>query len=168
MEFFGFKTLEDLCNALQISTENCSCNTLHITTKDGNNLEFWDVPPPTTRYGALSLASLMFITSIMGLVGNVLVMCVQVNRAKKYSQLITSLAICDLLFAVLTFVYAVTTFWTSEWVYGLIGCKIVCNAMSLGAFIAIGVIQIIAIERFTGLVYPFSKGLARRYQWLRW
>lgn len=159
MGVFGFKTIKELCQRLQVVTENCSCKALHITTKDGENLEFCDMSPTKPK---ITLVTIICITSIIGLVGNLLVVWVQVKKAKevtRYSQLLISLALSDLLFAFLTMLYYVPKIWTDEWVYGLTGCKMLSSAMSLGALIAVGIIQIIAIERFNGLVYPFSKGL---------
>jgi len=48
-------------------------------------------------------------------------------------------------------------FWTCKWVYGPFMCKLLRPALNLGSIVALGLIVIIAIERYYGIARPFEK-----------
>ena len=170
---FGFSSVEEFCKAIHLPPSNCTCEAMGIIASE-------DTPDfckriressKDKRSGLLVLPLIITIIAIFALIGNTIVVWVQTSKFAKKSRhtyLITFLALCDMFFAIFILVYYVPKFSSNHWIYGLIGCKIVSGSITLGAWVAIGIILVIAIERFFGIVYPFRRGMTniRMYSFL--
>ena len=186
---FNKRTRFDTCQLFDIAKENCTCEYLNRVFKnpDGSPLDICLVDQHTKK-GTLEtleifnstsrqplyhhrsfintiFASVKVTAAIASIIGNSIVIVVAVAHRKTIStfkRIIASLAICDLTFAVLGFIREIPDFWTGKWVFGTAFCKIFEATVTMGANIAIGIILIISVERYVGIVHPFGKGL---YGW---
>ena len=102
------------------------------------------------------------VTAVLGAIGNTAVL---VFYGKKFSTLspwkflVFHLACCDLLFAVMQVLLALPSLTDKVgylWPVGLPLCKIALSAPVLGSMIAVQNILIIAVERYKGILHPFT------------
>lgn len=162
---FGFNSLEELCVALHHS-QNCTCEAIGIVGQS----DFCKLKEEETNlihhdHKSILLPVLITIVAILALIGNTAVVWIKGRKnanKSRHTYLIILLAICDMFFAVFVLIYYLPSFYTSNWVYGLIGCKIISCAATLGAWVSIGVILIIAVERFFGIVFPLRRDMTDR------
>ena len=118
-------------------------------------------------FGALEhlRVSVSLIASIVGIIGNILVIAVY-SKVKislsKCRLLITMLAFCDLAFAVILFTVVIPSIWTPKWIYGNLGCKLLIGFNDLGVLVAMGIILVIAVERYIGITRPLKRGLSKK------
>ena len=184
-DLIGVNTLEEFCN--MISKPNCTCE--NITIPDKVTGIAYDLcalvegtattpilPTLTTLSNVPKCTSglnwtwidwfqivMTILASIIGILGNTLVIIVYyfiMTTRSNHDILILMLAINDLIFAIIQIVLIVPTTYTKHWVFGVSMCKILYSAISMGANVAIGIILIIAIERYKGICNPFCKGLS--------
>ena len=76
-----------------------------------------------------------------------------VQSLTRYQRLIMQLALYDMFFIVAHFISIIPMFWTTHWIYGEVGCKILSSAMSLGSFLSLSTTMLIAVERYLGEKY---------------
>ena len=167
-------TLEFLCNLYDIAKENCTCLLFNIDTKDGESNSLCNKTDTEVKYENYETkedvtwrtvyASLAMFSSVLGVCGNLIVILIKpksknIKKISQHRSLIIALAVCDLCFALVTIFRIVPLFWTGNWIYGLVLCKLTISAIAMGAWVAVGMVLIIAIERFMGIVYPFKSGL---------
>lgn len=114
-ELWGFNHITDLCKTLQIPQTNCSCDKLTMFFDTQNNTSFCSETAPQNLEmhlqnnrrtdSSIIVPLLATIIAVLGVVGNTTVVWVQtsvVGVKSKHSALIALLAVCDLLFALLT------------------------------------------------------------------
>ena len=160
------QSLEEMCKILNgsIPIEDCNCDhpgigRMHFCQKT--------IAPNTTHETVLvynkdisrTYAIVAMVASCVGLLGNALVFVVAVGNWKdlhRVKKMIAALAVCDFLFALVLLINTVPMTWTNKYLYGRYACKILNPAFTLGSFIAMGIIFIIALERFFGIVFPFG------------
>lgn len=171
-------TLEEFCLAIKMA--NCTCEHLPPSfpfcrdDKNASKLEIHDnlIIQTEHAYDKVSeriRATITTIASILGIIGNSLIIAVSGKRGYSIGRcklLIVVLALCDLIFAIFQLMIIIPLFWTLEWLYGVAMCKILISGNTLGSLLAIGIILIIAIERYVGITLPFSYGLSRRVRYL--
>ncbi|XP_066934862.1 substance-K receptor-like [Clytia hemisphaerica] len=104
------------------------------------------------------------ITAI-GLIANAIVVLI----SSKYwalstlcQKLIAFLALADMLCSFVHFIHLFPQLWTCSFLYGYVGCMLVSLVVTSSSQISLSVILVIAIERFMGIVYPFSRGLSTK------
>ena len=158
-------TLEELCEILKekISKEDCNCKHPAISnfpfcksspTVDPNEINLEYNERHTKIYAAITITA-----SGIGIIGNSLVVAIAVKVWKtlnKVRKIIAYLAFTDLTFATFQLVSIIPLLWTNQYLYGTYGCKILNPAKTLGHLLSIGIIVIIFIERFFGIVFPFG------------
>ena len=161
--FFNYKNKKyficDLAEGVPVNSTNPP------TTKE-------DVTPTPTKMDnhtvdklGLSQVALEIIAVILSLLGNSLVVAVYFMRLTSrtnHDRLIMILAVCDMGFAVLQLILIIPHLHTEDWIYGEGACKVFSTFLTTGANLAIGIILIISIERYIGIVFPFSKRLSSR------
>ena len=145
-EQWGFNHITDMCKTLLIPLMNCSCDklTMFFGTQDRNS-SFCSPNAPENlekhlrdvRKAEFSivLPLLATIVALLGTLGNSIVVWVQISVVgvkNKHSALITLLAVCDLLFALLALVYYIPKLLTNQWLYGEVGCKVIGSAHTVG------------------------------------
>jgi len=149
-------SLPEICAIINYPLENCTCDNLpeFCLTKE-QKYQF------TCSFDTdLVEAIVKVIANILGLLGNYLVLHVAYIHRKKigqYRKLIAMLALYDFIFSILSMLTAIPLFWTCKWVYGPFMCKLLRPALNLGSIVALGLIVIIAIERYYGIARPFEK-----------
>ena len=134
--------LHDECMVLQSTRDKISSYTCIKTT-----FKIWH-------------SSIIIVISLVGILGNVLVLLVRVKNWKKsmHYQLISGLAATDLSFSVVHLLVKIPDLWLCPWAYGLGLCKLFRSFLMLSSTIDLGFILIIAIERYMGIVHPFTGG----------
>lgn len=156
------ESLEDVCTVFLIPDVNCTCDNKDISAALGTKFTFCSpsVPPPTefvySQDIARTLAIATIIASLIGILGNSLVLVVAWKgrfTLIRYQKLLVGLAICDLVFAVFQMILT-PYFWTQKWHYGQVLCKTFRSGVDLGAFIGVGFIVIISVERHSGISNP--------------
>lgn len=117
------------------------------------------------RWENLTKASFNVFFGICGVVGNFIVLavtCFALRKVSRCQYLITCLAGVDFAFSILQIIKHVPHFWTCSWLYGEYMCKFFYGASDLSFVLALGFILLIAIERFTGVVWNVKKCRKRR------
>ena len=175
---FGETNLEIMCMKFLGTTVNCTCDKFNLFV-DGQNVNFCPyVGTTAAKYAALQhtvgdivYASTIIFFSIIGIIGNLLVIFCHPNRGKHltgnilrrasaHQRLVNTLAAFDLFFSIMNISYVFTQLWTTKWILGVHACKALSSMVTLGALIAIGIIFIIAVERYFGIVHPFAIGMS--------
>ena len=166
----GNMTLQQLCEfILHYNETMCNCQVLeeicliynytdHQRSKDKVKYKFEDCDEMTQ-------AALVISMSILGIFGNLLVVIITYHSWKQSSlchKLIGGLGLCDLAFALMDLIQTVPLLWTCSAFYGEIMCKFFAFANNTVAMIGLGFILIVAIERYVGICYPFTRGLSTR------
>lgn len=168
-----FKTIQELCEKFQIPILNCSCDNELILeilkefgikpTKEICNLN-QTIPTPVTyvlEYNKLASSIYTGVTIVLipvAFCGNCLVVIVNKNKRKlsRYDFLTTQLAVYDVIYTTVNAFLTVPLFSTNHWIYDDISCKVLPSLMTLGWLLGVGLTVIIALERFTGIMYPFK------------
>ena len=172
---FGVNNLEEMCMNFLGTTTNCTCEMFTLIV-EGQKVNLCSYVATSLIYAVqhttsdVIYAGIVIFISVMGILGNSLVIFAQPKRTspgKKigisgHHKLVNALASFDLIFSIISIVFVTPRLWTSEWLYGPVGCKVVRSLVTLGAFVAIGIIFIIAIERYYGIVHPFKTGISTK------
>ena len=176
-----FNSLEEVCFIFNIAPKNCTCD-LPFTKGDGTPFDVCKVIGHSKngtldKYFNISLnttlqhgipqqlyAGFSVVVVVLSLIGNSLVIAVTLKHSRdmsNFKRIIASLACCDITFAVLQFIMMVPKFWTTEWIYGAWMCKLLSASSSMGANVTAGIILIISLERYIGIVHPLKQGLTK-------
>ena len=142
----------------------------------------------TKRKLAKAHASILVITSTIGVLGNGIVLATYLSNYREMTAfrfLICHLAASDLLFATTQILQAVPSFGedhtlqdlqqqqqstknqqtqriqTYQWPFGITVCKFTRVSYLSGSIVAIGTILLIAAERYQGIMNPIKAGAAR-------
>uniref|UniRef100_A0A7M5WT26 G-protein coupled receptors family 1 profile domain-containing protein n=1 Tax=Clytia hemisphaerica TaxID=252671 RepID=A0A7M5WT26_9CNID len=158
-------TVEEVCKLLNI--KNCTCNNPLVSQYCGESKKTVYIircKPDAERLRAI----LAIVSSFVGLIGNGFVMIVTMvnwERSTKCHKLIGGLAIADFVFSIIQII-DVSPYLRAEnvcdWIYGNVGCKFMASVNALSSLIGVGFIVIITLERFIGIIYPFSRGLSSK------
>ena len=162
-------TLEVLCKRCHISIENCTCSkqTMLCSFLSEANLNQTPFTPTLKCKESENMvnAAVKVAAALVGIIGNMLVLIVtykNYSNSSRCHRLIGALAGVDFVFSVAQFMASFPKFWTCEWIYGLVMCKILESCGSLSVVFALGIILIIALERHAGIVHPLSGGLSSK------
>ena len=172
---FGVDNLEDMCINFLGTTNNCTCEMFTLLV-EGEKVNLCSYVATSLIYAVkhtksdVIYAAIVIFISLMGIIGNSLVIFAQPKRNSPgtkigisgHHKLVNTLASFDLFFSIISIIFVTPRLWTSEWFYGQVGCKVVKSLVTLGAFVAIGVIFIIVIERYYGIVHPFKTGISTK------
>nr|QBS47870.1 neuropeptide-like GPCR [Tripedalia cystophora] len=123
-------------------------------------------PKPSTLFSTdvtliTVYAWILLLTSVVGIVGNALVMVVYCSRPKEltaYKWSLVHLAACDLCFSILQVIGAMPSLQQIHWPYGNVGCKLLKGSIQLGGMVAVGTLLVIAMERYIGVLMPLRRG----------
>ncbi|XP_066918457.1 QRFP-like peptide receptor [Clytia hemisphaerica] len=184
MAAFAFENLEVICKQINLAKEKCFCYNINFY-EHGQKIDFCAFLNTTSEierrkriphiYGDniqneaktkdIVFAAIIVLVSIVGILGNsIVLMFPQRKKKSTHLKLTYSLASTDLISSVTFIVLLTPTFWTKEWVYGEVGCKTLLPLMLNQSSFAIGIILIIAIERFFGIVKPFKIGISTNFR----
>lgn len=147
-------TLRQFCELLEIPEDGCTCE---------NYAEL--CPEPIIEYNCSTstdfvLGVIKVAIAFLGLVGNGIVLLVTFYNQRdigQYRKLVAYLALCDFIFSILEILTSVPLLWTCKWIYGPLMCKIFSSSITFGGILPLGIIVIIAIERYFGIIKPFEK-----------
>ncbi|XP_057313844.1 galanin receptor type 1-like [Hydractinia symbiolongicarpus] len=159
------RKLKTYCSKCGFNKVECNCTYLlsicnFIKMKRRKNFTFNCI-----RWENLTKASFNVFFGICGLVGNFIVLavtCFALRKVSRCQYMITCLAGVDFAFSILQIIINVPHFWTCSWLYGEYMCKFFYGASDLSFVLALGFILLIAIERFTGVVWNVKKCRKRR------
>ena len=166
-------SLNIICQVLQISKDQCGC--VQKGTCDNNNTDSNTVNGENQTFGnsaSCQKPTLWWIEiygniviSLVGILSNLL--CLLVTHIKDVKttcrQLILILTLTDLIFSVLQLVHILPSVWScGAWVYGQAGCKVIYPAVNTSTIVALGLILIVSIERYHGIVKPFKEHSSQR------
>ena len=165
-------TLEQFCQQYNISYIVCTCQflgdicSLLNNTNSSSNIESVVVQIYTCN-DELSLTIIILVSSSIGIFGNLLVIIVTYSNWKNITswchKLIGALAVCDFTFAVLDFAQTVPNVWTCGGTfYEEIMCKMFAFTINAVATLGLGFILIVAVERYIGICFPFTRGLTSK------
>ena len=149
--------LQFICQVLNIT--HCTCDEVHAHNVSG----FCEVTreKPCTK-STMELVKYISITiiSFLGIIGNILVLVVRVRNWKKslHYQLISGLAMADLAFCCMFLIICFPSIWLCQWHLGDALCTLLKTLWTFSSNVDLGFILIIAIERYAGIVHPFSGG----------
>lgn len=166
--------LINFCHAMDIDPVNCSCTQFpefcdfvkeaEQTKQKHSETEY----KCDTKYNYIRAGANIFGASL-GIIGNgavVVITMISWERGTRYNQLIIGLAVTDFLFSFNQLVMSIPLFWTCQWLYADIMCKIFSASVDMSVSIAMGFILIIALERYMGILYPFNNGFTQTKFWL--
>ena len=163
-------TLEQFCQQYNISFVVCTCQFLSdicslLNNSNSSSSKESVVVHVNTCDDELSLTIVILVSSSVGIFGNLLVIIVTYSNWKKTTswchKLIGALALCDFTFAVLDFAQTVPNVWACGGTfYGEIMCKMFAFTINAVATVGLGFILIVAVERYIGICFPFTRGLS--------
>ena len=167
-------TLYNLCKICNISKKECTCkkepflcSLIKAKPGGGNGTNKTELRC-TTNINNVK-AAVNTITGVIGVIGNALVVAVTLKYLRTSSRchlLIGLLAAMDLIFSIAQFIQTLPLFWTCKWVYGLAMCKIFDALANLSSVFSLGIILIIALERYKGIVNLLHGGLNTASIWI--
>ena len=169
----NFEDLSPFCETINITDpQDCTCEYIQSLYDDfpcqhSQNNSIHEIKVNYGYKGILDKthASLGIIAGVVGILGNLMVIHYYVKTNSSLNNcklLICLLALCDTFFAVVYIIIEIPSFWTAKWIYGSTMCKVLFSISDLGAHLAIGVVVIIALERYYGIAKPFENpGLSR-------
>ena len=161
-------TLEALCKVCNISKVNCNCKQKSLLCaivqkeKDSEYDKAIIISDRNSSWFYTLQATYEVACGTVSIIGNGLVVATSLTYFKTLSrchQLIALLAVLDLSFATISIIIAVPKFWTYEWIYGSILCMLLPDISDIVVSMALGVIVIIAFERYMGIIHPYNFSL---------
>lgn len=150
------------CDHMGVSGSNCTCPLFDIMHGTDICRYYTKIPPNycVTKYVSEAKVILVIIFSVLGILGNLHVIVVRVkywNHSPHY-QLIVGLSTADLLFSMACLVnISFEHYSPCAWIYGVLMCKTLQTLMELSLYVDLGFILIISIERYMGIVHPFTQ-----------
>ena len=111
------------------------------------------------RYVRILIPIIFGLFVILGLGGNMLVICVVLSNQQMRSTtniLIVSLAFADLFFIVFCVPFTATGYALPYWPFGNIWCKIVHYFMFVSAYVSIYTLVLMSLDRYLAVVHPIS------------
>ena len=169
------RDLVRLCLAFEVGREDCTCKLFETGTEDEESVcEFFSRVEKGEKKNFLTLynhlyAVITLLSAVVGTLGNFLVIAIAIfnflhdHELPSCKLLIAYLAVCDFIFATLNPFISIPKFSTTQRLYGKTFCKIMLTFKDLGSYLAIGIILLITIERYIGIVNPFKKGLSKSF-----
>lgn len=147
----------DLCLLFQIPKETCTCKNLPDFC-DGEDTYNPTLPPVHTNDETLTnwYAIYTIVISVIGIFPNLFVVIVTVKFSKEMNRsniLIAILSFNDMIFSMLYMMYSVPLFWTVEWIYGDVMCRVLRGVEFVTAALCIIIMLVIAIDRFLVLIF---------------
>lgn len=103
------------------------------------------------------------IISTIGILGNILVVAVSLRyyfMITRCNLLITILAVTDLSTSSIRLWRNFPNLWTCNWVYNRFSCTLGHGVLNAASYISMGLIVMIAVERYLGIVHPFYRGIS--------
>ncbi|XP_066934687.1 growth hormone secretagogue receptor type 1-like [Clytia hemisphaerica] len=161
-------TLKDLCASNpNITKEDCNCEKhqffcmlLQDRDRQKGSNSTPQVPLRITcdeEMGYMRGVSNIIIGGI-GIIGNVLVITVSFRyywMTTRCHVLITILAFTDLATCIIRLWRNIPFLWTCHWVYSALSCKVGSSLLNTASYISMGLIVLIAVERYLGICHPF-------------
>lgn len=141
--------LQSKCVVHDITLTNCTCNHKDACKIDDNHLNIF----------SLVYSSVTAACCALGILGNVAVLIIAVKRHKNLSHnniILAELASIDFLLCIILFIDRARTFWYDAWPYGEAGCKAIRGGKVILEMIEGGLILVIALERFLGILHPIQ------------
>ena len=155
------ETDAETCGIIGIVPSDCTCDNIKKIMGPDYICEKEPVEEPC-RIDSSEVAekSLIVFISILGIVGNILVLVVRVRNWKKslHYRLISGLAIADLTFCFMFLFISIPAIWLCRWPLGKFLCTLLRTILFISSNVDLGFILIIAIERYIGIVHPFQGG----------
>lgn len=178
LSFEDEKTLQKGCELCTIPPTDCNCiqqpficmlvKTLggtideNTTVIDNTNIK---VNETITKKGSKFEPIFKTTIGVLAIIGNGLVLLVcysSYHQLSRCNKLIALLAFLDTIFALILLIVSIPQLWTNKWVYANFFCTVGPNTQDFLVAMATGVIMIIAIERYVGIIYPCSQWLTKR------
>lgn len=154
--------LKGICNILRINESNCTCSELDDFHNQTNVCQI-NVKCSVEKISMVRMV-LIAIISVFGIVGNFLVIMIRVKywNPSTHYQLITGLSVADLIFSIITLVHISAEIHSPcIWLYSSLMCKTIQSLLSLSGYVDIGFILMIAVERYIGIVHPYTRRFSR-------
>ena len=162
--------LGQFCKLYLISPEECNCSNLTGKYKMKLSLCF-SIESPTMSHEPDIKCTVpgkirdivIIVISLVGICGNLLVVMVTFvhkQNLPKFRIIIGMLGFSDLVFSVLQLIIYSPGLWTCHWVYNTAMCKLLHSSAHAMSMMALGLISIVAIERYNGIVRPFLRQLS--------
>eukprot|EP00111_Clytia_hemisphaerica_P021979 TCONS_00064614-protein len=149
--------MEVLCGHLEIDPSDCTCKKIEEIIPGYCEPE--ELPCQVDSSDIAEKSLIVFI-SILGIIGNILVLIVRVRNWKKslHYRLISGLALADLTFCCMFLFISIPAIWLCRWPLGKFLCTLLRTILFMSSNVDLGFILIIAIERYIGIVHPFQGG----------
>lgn len=155
------------CEHLQVNESNCKCPDIDLYHNSSSQLcPLYAYSINTCVKKDISRARVVLITvvSVLGIFGNLHVIMVRTTHwnPSPHYQLIVGLSIADLLFSAVCLVEILgELFSPCSWIYSVFMCKTLQSLLALSAHIDLGFITVISIERYAGIVHPFTERFSK-------
>ena len=169
--------LLEFCRFLSIHPSNCSCGNSSLvcqftnfgkTIKD-NGTRFFGFQ--RNEGISFTYATIAFISSVFGMVGNAAVICLAYRQRSRLSPCklhIAELAVTNFIFSIFQIVNVTPLYWTNVWIYGRGACKLMKGVLEIGSLLSSGFFHLISVQRYFYIVptYDFIKvkRFCRRYK----
>ena len=155
-------SLEEICALVNASKIDCTCENFAAFCQPRRIFV-------CSRYWDKVEGSVKIIASVIGVLGNALVLVIALKTWRgsgRFRKLVALLALADLTFAIVEIITAAPLFSTCKWLYKTFFCKILKGAINIGGIFALCLITIIALERYLAIVKPFNRSKFQFPFWL--
>ena len=166
-------TLNDLCSRFNINGSECNCQKhlklCELLAQHKSKLN------KTTSVDTIYTCDDTFnfmkavsntVVALVGLIGNGIVLLLPLTKVWVLTNceiLFIILAVSDFLTCGVRLWINIPYYWSCKWMYGWVSCKLSTSLLNIGSLISIGMISLIAVERYFGIVRPFHNGLKRTH-----
>lgn len=157
------EAIEAFCKESNISPSQCKCPDID---KNGT-IGMCQPPIPyicETHISSHPRMVVIAVISILGILGNLHVIVVRMKywNPSSHYQLIVGLSVADLVFSTVSLVEISAELYSPcTWIYGAFMCKLLQSLYALSAYVDLGFILAIAVERYVGIVHPFTQRFSK-------
>ena len=163
-------TVEMFCKFLNISSNNCSCESNPTVCEITSFVRHNDTEPKIfQRWHGVTViyASIAVASSVCGMIGNGVVIFIAYKQRSKISPCklhIAELAVVNFIFSIVQIMNVVPLYWTNTWVYGQAMCKLSKSLLEIGSLLSSVFFQLIAVERYILIVFALHINKIKNFE----
>ena len=164
---YGYDITMEICGKQNISFSECRCDVFPflchthspLTTHSPEHNDTFVRTYERSSSVTIGYASMSLLVSLLGVFANASVLRSAYRQSVKLSPCklhISELAVVNFLFSIVQMINIVPLYWTNRWLLSLSMCIFLRSFLEVASFMTVGLIQIIAYERYRHVVYPID------------
>ena len=156
--------MQQTCQAFDIADVNCTCEMYPVLCSNQNKTAI----PVVFSCSNITdkIEGSVIIISFFGIIGDFLVTIVMLKdkrNMENFKKLILMLAFPNFALAFTETITAIPKLWTCKWLYTKGMWKLFHGLFCTSRMVSIGLIVIIALKRYWGILYPLKRSFLKRH-----